>query len=539
MSAAHQTQVSESEVAELQARLAEAEETLNAIRNGEVDAIVVEGPRGRQIFTLQSADQPYRILAERMSEGAASMTADGTILFCNERLTQMVGLAPEKLVGSPVTELVVRSERERFQQLLAGGLQGEARAEVHFQRADGSLLPVLASLKALPVEPELGLCLVATDLSESKKAQETIHLQASQHATLISTTSDGYWRFDHQGKLLAVNDAYCLMSGYSREELLNMHIRDLEAVEKPEEVLAHIERVANTGFDRFESQHRKKNGELLDVEISASYFRDARQFLLFARDIGKRKRAEQALTQKASELQRSNEELSQFAHIAAHDLQEPLRKIVSFGDLLSKHGAAALDEPGRDYVLRMQNAALRMSQLIEGLLELSRLPAGGGTFQPVDLNLVLSEVLADLELRIQETHACIEAQPLPVILADRSMMRQLFQNLMDNALKFHQPNVPPVVRIRGQQREDGAWEIHISDNGIGFEEQYTDRIFRPLQRLHPKNVFQGTGMGLAICNKIVALHGGQLTARSQPGVGSDFVVTVPSVGIRAREAKAS
>lgn len=179
-----------------------------------------------------------------------------------------------------------------------------------------------------------------------------------------------------------------------------------------------------------------------------------------------------------------------------------------------------------------------MSQLIESLLNLSRVTTKGQAFEPVHLNKIMSEVLTDLEVRIQETGGRVEAEQLPTVMADRSQIRQLFQNLIGNALKFHRENVSPVVHIRSQQGGKGVWEIHITDNGIGFEEQYLDRIFRPFQRLHGKSEFEGSGIGLAICNKIMARHSGQITAHSQPGIGSDFVVTLPATPI-AKGAKAS
>ena len=189
MSKAHAARASVKEVAELRARLAEAEETLEAIRNGDVDAIAVDGPRGRQIFTLQSADQPYRVLAERMNEGAASINAEGTILFCNERLAQMAGQAPEKLVGSQITALIARDGQGAFQELLAKGLESEARGEAQLQRGDGSLLPVLASLKAIPAEQGLGLCLVATDLSERKRVEEALAGERQKFNAILDNLS--------------------------------------------------------------------------------------------------------------------------------------------------------------------------------------------------------------------------------------------------------------------------------------------------------------------------------------------------------------
>ena len=284
----------------LRSRLVEAEETLRAIRSGDVDAIAVDGPHGRQIFTLQSADQPYRVLAERMSEGAASMTADGTILFCNQRLSEMVGRAPEALVGVSATMLAPPGSEGDFQEFLASGLKGEIRREMQFQRSDSTVIPVLASLTTIPGEQGPGLCLIAMDFSEHRQTEARIRLQASQYAALLATTSDGYWRFDRLGKLLDVNDVYCQMSGYSRIELLQLSIADIVVGEEPAEVLQHTERVASTGFDRFGSKHRKKNGEIFDVEISASYFKATDEFILFVRDTTARKLAEDKVRQTAA-----------------------------------------------------------------------------------------------------------------------------------------------------------------------------------------------------------------------------------------------
>ncbi len=250
-----------------------------------------------------------------------------------------------------------------------------------------------------------------------------------------------------------------------------------------------------------------------------------------------RKRMEIELEQKAKDLAKSNDELGQFAYVASHDLQEPLRKIGAFGDRLAEHCEAALDEQGRDYLQRMQNAAQRMSLLIESLLALSRVTSKARALEVVDLNSVVSDVLSDLEVRIQQTGGRVEVDALPTVMADGSQMRQLFQNLIGNALKFRKQDVPPLVRVQTKENGKGTWEIHVVDNGIGFDEQYVARIFRPFQRLHARSAFEGSGIGLAICNKIVGRHLGQITARSQPGVGSDFVVVLPRTPI-AKEAKA-
>ena len=236
-------------------------------------------------------------------------------------------------------------------------------------------------------------------------------------------------------------------------------------------------------------------------------------------------------TRQRQELARSNEELQQFAFIASHDLQEPLRKIIAFGDRLQVSCSEHISAQGLDYLQRMQNAAGRMQNLIEDLLNLSRITTRAQPFVTVNLIQVVQEVLSDLEIRIQQTQANIEIGELPTINADPLQIRQLLQNLIGNALKFHRDSVPPVVSIYSQKlevEEDQCWyEIIIKDNGIGFDEKYLDRIFNVFQRLHGRSEYEGTGMGLAICRKIVERHRGKITAKSQLGKGTSFIVTLP------------
>jgi PAS domain S-box-containing protein len=237
--------------------------------------------------------------------------------------------------------------------------------------------------------------------------------------------------------------------------------------------------------------------------------------------------AEDALQALNQELQRSNRELQDFAFVASHDLQEPLRKIQAFGDLLLNQYADALGEEGRDFLTRMQKASRRMHVLINDLLTFSRVTTKAMPFTPVDLNQVAAEVLEDLEARLRQTGGKVETGPLPTVEADPLQMRQLLQNLIGNALKFHRPGEPPVVWIGAESDGNGQVRLHIEDNGIGFDEKYLDRIFTPFQRLHARGEYEGTGMGLAVCRKIVERHGGQITARSHPGQGTTFLVTVP------------
>lgn len=242
-------------------------------------------------------------------------------------------------------------------------------------------------------------------------------------------------------------------------------------------------------------------------------------------EVEERRRAQQALARVNMLLEQRNRELQDFAHVASHDLQEPLRKIVSFASLLSDEFDGDLQE-GRSYLHRIEHAAERMTVLIQDLLEFSRVATRREAFQKVKLTRVVTEVLGDLELRIAETDGKVEFDEMCLLEADPIQMRQLFQNLIGNALKFHREGVSPVVQIRSDQSND-LCTVEVSDNGIGFNEAYLERIFSPFQRLHGRGTFPGTGMGLAICRRIVERHGGTITARSQEDQGSTFIVRLP------------
>jgi signal transduction histidine kinase len=237
------------------------------------------------------------------------------------------------------------------------------------------------------------------------------------------------------------------------------------------------------------------------------------------------------------ELQRSNKALEEFAYVASHDLQEPLRKVRTFGDRLQSRYGHLLDETGIDYLTRMQNGSTRMQALIDALLTYSRITTKAQPLAPVDLNDVVAEVLSDLEVAIESLRATVTIRCLPSVAADAIQMRQLFQNLLGNALKFHKPGVRPEIIIASKYCDrDACCEIVVADNGIGFDMQYAERIFQVFQRLHGRSEYEGTGVGLAICRKIVERHGGSIWAESAPDAGARFVIRLP---LRARSEDAS
>ena len=226
------------------------------------------------------------------------------------------------------------------------------------------------------------------------------------------------------------------------------------------------------------------------------------------------------------ELEHSNRDLASFAYIASHDLREPLRKIQAFGDRLISKERENLSPRGQDYIMRMQKAATRMKELIEALLNYSRIGTKGEPFSPTDLNAVMRDVLDDLEYNIKETQARLNIDELPVIDADKTQVRQVFQNLIANALKFRRPDVSPVIQITARS-EHGLLTLSFADNGIGFEAEYAERIFGVFQRLHGRDAYEGTGIGLSICQKTAERHGGNIVATGRPNEGATFTLTLP------------
>ncbi|MBU0482186.1 MAG: PAS domain S-box protein [Proteobacteria bacterium] len=345
------------------------------------------------------------------------------------------------------------------------------------------------------------------------------------------------------GKLITrANDTACSQLGFTPEELVGQSIQRI--YKPPVDDTSPGTIFDHESISSVESNFIKKSGAEVTVLLSSATLRDGdgqlQGWVLVAQDITERKIAEEVLAEKTRELGRSNAELQQFANIASHDLQEPLRKVLSFGERLNDLYGERLDEKGRDYLERMRIASYRMQQFIEDLLSFSRVTTKAKPFQKTDLNQVIAEVLSILEVRLEESGGRVESEELATIDADTFQIKQIFQNLIANALKFNRKGVPPRISISGSYLQtvekdanssgkynNGIYQITIKDNGIGFENQYSERIFGIFQRLHGKNEYAGTGIGLSVCQKIVERHNGTIKAKGVPGEGATFIISLP------------
>ncbi len=388
---------------------------------------------------------------------------------------------------------------------------------------------------------ELGVAIAAlhAEIAVRKQAEDELWKKDRFLESIIENVPDMIFLKDAKElRFVRLNRAAEELLGYRREELLGKNDHDFFPEQEAAFFTANDREVLASGTLRdipAEPIHTRDRGQRwLHTKKLAIRGEDGEPLYLLgiSEDITERKlaeeaklRAEEELQRSAADLARSNAELEQFAYVASHDLQEPLRKIQAFGDLLVKSCGPVLGAEERDYVQRIQSAAERMRALIQDLLSLSRVTSKARPFVRVDLAVVARETLVDLEVQITESNAVVEVSELPGVLADAAQMRQLFQNLVGNALKFRREGAAPKIRVSARCEGDRV-ELAFEDDGIGFDDRYADRIFKPFQRLHARDRYPGTGIGLAICKKIVDRHGGDLRVTSAPGRGATFFVTL-------------
>jgi PAS domain S-box-containing protein len=493
----------------------------------------------------REGEERFRAIADYTYDWESWLAPDGRLLWVNPAVQRMTGYGTAECLsmqGYPLP-IVQKEDRLRLGRELRSAITLKTSAnnvQFRVRHKDGTLRWVSASWQPIydAQGRYRGIRSSGRDISEVKEAEEALEKSEAKYRSLFENMTDGFAFHeivtDQAGKpvdyvFLEVNGAFEKLTGLRRRDVVGRRVTEvMPGIEnEPADWIDSYGKVALTGQEARFERYAEKLGRWYAV---TAYSPAPGKFATLFEDVTAHKLAQEALREYAEELQsyserlkQSNRELEDFAYIASHDLQEPLRKVVAFGGRLRERYEEALDEKGRDYLDRMLRASERMQQLINDLLRLSRVTTKARPFGPVDLHGVAVGVLSDLEEHISRTGAEVQLGDLPRVQADAVQMRQLLQNLLTNALKFHRRGVRPRVKI-GATIEDGHAVVTVADNGIGFDEKYADRIFRPFQRLHGRGQYEGSGMGLSICKKILERHGGRITARSRPGEGATFFV---------------
>ena len=369
----------------------------------------------------------------------------------------------------------------------------------------------------------------AWEMVKRKRVELLLFESEQRYRTIFNESPEGIMLIDTEtGKALEFNDVAHQQLGYSREEFAALTVADYEAKENAEEIREHFEKIKRLGKESFATLHRTKSGEIRNIAVSKQALLLGERQYLYAifRDITELRQAQERLKEYAQSLQRSNKELEHFAYVASHDLQEPLRKIGSFTELLARKYQGRLDEKADLYIGYIVDGAQRMQILINDLLAFSRVTTKGNEFSPVDCNELLARVRQDLELALKESGARLSVAELPTVLADAVQLGQVFQNLIANAIKYCAAGQAPEIAVAAVER-DGDWLFSVRDSGIGIDPQHFERVFQLFQRLHTREEYSGTGIGLALCKRIVERHGGKIWLESAAGKGSTFFFTVP------------
>lgn len=354
-------------------------------------------------------------------------------------------------------------------------------------------------------------------------AEEAMRESEARFRAVFDNAADGIFVHDSGGRFVDANRRACESLGYTREELLGMSVSDIDmawSLERGMDAWSELPDDAPAALG--DGIHRRKDGTSFPVDVRASRMRHGGRDLIVAvaHDMTEHNEARAAL-------ERSNEELQQFAYVASHDLQEPLRTITTYVQLLEHRYEGKLDQDAYDFIGFAADAAKRMRNLIQDLLSYSRIETQAGALVPVQINEILDEALSNLKGLADEAEAKVRRTELPKVVGDGRQLVSLFQNLIGNAIKYRAPDRRPTISI-GAQRVDGIWMFHVRDNGIGIEPQYADRVFKVFQRLHTQAHTEGTGIGLAVARRIVSRHGGRIWLESEPGKGSVFFFTLPA-----------
>jgi PAS domain S-box-containing protein len=484
---------------------------------------------------LKESEARFRHTFELAGSGMAHIGMDRRFIRVNRRLCEILGYEEHELlrltgrqISHPDDLDIINEQRPR---LYAGEIDA-VRVEKRYLRKDGSVVWVHFSMtverdaEGKPLY-EIG---VYEDITAQLDAQLRLRESEGHYRQTFELAASGICHVK-DGRFVRVNKRLCEILGYPEQELLGKHVKEISHPEDRDVTDAERARIRKGEIEsaRFEKRYLRADGAVVWCRIAIALVRDVfgmpqHEVAVFD-DITDRKKAEAALNEAHEELKRSNAELEQFAYVASHDLQEPLRMVASYTQLLARRYDERLDGDAREFMAYVVDGASRMKQLIEDLLAYSRLGTKGIDFKRVSAEAALRRALFNLRSAIDETGAAVTHDPMPTLPADEMQLGQLLQNLIGNALKFRSAAAPR-IHIKNAELEHD-WQFEVRDNGIGIEPQYYERIFMVFQRLHNKGEYPGTGIGLAICKKVVERHGGRIWVESRPGEGSSFFFTLP------------
>jgi PAS domain S-box-containing protein len=450
---------------------------------------------------------------------------DQTIVMWNPAAEAMFGYSPDEAIGSSLDLLVP----DHLKALHRAGLERVHAAGERTLLDVGQAVVLEALAKngtKLWVEITLGslgdrhVMELIRDVTARTLAEEELNRFFALSPDMLCVAN-----FD--GEFVKVNSAWEWTLGWTSQELSRAPFMDFvhpDDVERTTAAMADL--LESRPVISFENRYRTKAGDYRWMQWNANPSVDRGLIFAVARDVTEQKRVQEELARHSDELARSNTALEQLSYVASHDLQEPLRMVASYVQLLERRYKGKLDADADEFIGYAVDGAKRMQELINDLLEYSRVGTKGKPFAPVPLEAVLTRALRNLEIAMEDAHAAVTHDALPEVCGDEGQLVQLFQNLIGNAVKFRGDR-PPRIHVSASRDDDCNWAISISDNGIGIDPQYVDRIFTMFQRLHSRSEYEGTGIGLAICRRIVERHGGRIWVESQHGAGSTFTFTLP------------
>jgi PAS domain S-box-containing protein len=460
---------------------------------------------------------------------AIAVHVDGICIMCNIAALKLFGFAnKEMIIGHPIMSAIAPSEQKRIQDYIFKRINGIDAPFVYATKGiktDGHIFDLEVSLSTFYHSNKQHVLVILRDISERLQAENKIVSLVTRYQTLLQMASDGIHILNDQGQIVEVNNSFCKMLGYSREEMMGLSLADWDNQWNYEELQAKLKELILTG-GLFQTRHRCKDGSIIDVEINGGGIKLDNQNYLYAsaRDITERKRLENELKEYTHQLKRSNDDLENFAYIASHDLKAPLNVVIKILELIDNGTEAPTSSNKLEYIRMAKKSIAQMSGLIKDLLDYSRIGTNQENFSQVNLNETLEYILNVLKDKISQINARIIVHDLPAIFANKTLINELFLNLLNNALTYHNKIAVEIEVWCTEEKE--AYKFYVKDNGIGIQEKDFEKIFLIFKRLHTQSDYAGTGIGLALCKRIVDIHKGEIWVESTFGQGSTFYFTI-------------